>query len=63
MAAKRRKPHATTHTAGGGRRSVGAVVFGAGLTGAWMGGVVYVAVLGYALHWRFQSGAWQTARI
>ena len=42
---------------------VGAVVFGAGLTGAWMGGVVYVAVLGYALHWRFQSGAWQTARI
>ena len=42
---------------------VGGAVIGAGLTGAWMGGVVYVAVLGYALHWRFQSGAWQTATI
>jgi hypothetical protein len=28
-----------------------------------MGGVVYVAALGLALHWRFQSGAWQEARI
>jgi Na+-driven multidrug efflux pump len=35
----------------------------AGLTGAWMGGVVYVAALGLALHWRFQSGAWQAVRI
>ena len=42
---------------------VGGTVLGAGLTGAWLGGVVYVAVLGLALHWRFQSGAWQEARI
>jgi MATE family multidrug resistance protein len=42
---------------------VGGALLGAGLTGAWMGGVVYVAVLAAALHWRFQSGAWETARI
>ncbi len=42
---------------------VGGAVLGGGLTGAWMGGVVYVAVLGLALHWRFQGGAWQEARI
>ncbi|HSP97184.1 MAG TPA: MATE family efflux transporter [Candidatus Dormibacteraeota bacterium] len=41
----------------------GGALLGGGLTGAWMGGVVYVAALGLALHWRFQSGAWQEARI
>lgn len=41
----------------------GAALFGGGLTGAWAGGVVYVAVLGLALHWRFQGGAWERARI
>jgi Na+-driven multidrug efflux pump len=34
-----------------------------GLTGAWIGGVIYVAALGAALHWRFSSGAWRTVRI
>ncbi|MDX2168315.1 MAG: MATE family efflux transporter [Deltaproteobacteria bacterium] len=34
-----------------------------GLTGAWIGGVIYVAVLGAALHWRFSSGAWRRVRI
>lgn len=34
-----------------------------GLTGAWLGGVVYVFALGVALHWRFQSGVWQRTRI
>ena len=41
----------------------GASLLGAGLTGAWSGGVVYVAVLGLALQWRVQSGAWERARI
>jgi MATE family multidrug resistance protein len=34
-----------------------------GLTGAWIGGVIYVAALGAALHWRFSSGAWRRVRI
>lgn len=34
-----------------------------GLTGAWIGGVIYVAALGAALHWRFSSGAWRQVRI
>lgn len=34
-----------------------------GLTGAWLGGAVYVAVLGLALHWRFAAGAWRHLRI
>jgi MATE family multidrug resistance protein len=41
----------------------GASLASAGLTGAWLGGVVYVVVLSLALHWRFQSGAWERARI
>lgn len=42
---------------------VGGPLLDGGLTGAWLGGVVYVAALGIALHWRFQSGAWEAARI
>lgn len=42
---------------------IGGTWFEAGLTGAWMGGVMYVAALALALHWRFQSGAWQAVRI
>ncbi|MEO8605083.1 MAG: MATE family efflux transporter [bacterium] len=38
-------------------------VLDGGLTGAWLGGVVYVVVLGAALHWRFRGGAWQRVRI
>lgn len=39
------------------------VTFAGGLTGAWLGGVVYLAVLGVVLQWRFRSGAWQRVRI
>lgn len=42
---------------------VGGFVLDGGLTGAWLGGVVYVAVLGLALSWRFRSGAWKRVRI
>jgi len=42
---------------------VGGFVFDGGLTGAWVGGVVYVLVLGVALQWRFRSGAWKRVRI
>jgi hypothetical protein len=42
---------------------VGSVVLAGGLTGAWLGGVVYVAVLGVAMRWRFRSGAWKRVRI
>jgi MATE family multidrug resistance protein len=42
---------------------VGGVVLDGGLTGSWLGGVVYVAVLGAALRWRFRSGAWKRMRI
>lgn len=41
----------------------GASLAGGGLTGAWAGGVLYVAVLSLVLHWRFQGGAWERARI
>jgi len=33
------------------------------LIGTWLGGVVYVAVLGVLLHGRFRSNAWQRMRI
>ena len=42
---------------------VGGVVLDGGLTGTWLGGVAYVAVLGLALHWRFRTGAWKRVRI
>ena len=42
---------------------VGGTVLRGGLTGAWIGGVVYVAALGVALQWRFRSGAWKRMRI
>ena len=42
---------------------VGGVALDGGLTGAWLGGVAYVAVLGLALRWRFSSGAWKRVRI
>ena len=42
---------------------VGSVVLGGGLTGAWLGGVVYVGALGVAMRWRFRSGAWKRIRI
>lgn len=41
----------------------GGILLGGGLTGAWLGGVAYVAVLGIALQWRFRSGAWKRLRI
>ncbi len=34
-----------------------------GLTGAWCGGLVSMAVLAALLVWRFRSGAWQRIRI
>jgi MATE family multidrug resistance protein len=39
------------------------VVLGGGLTGAWLGGLVYVAALALVLVRRFRSGAWQRMRI
>jgi MATE family multidrug resistance protein len=36
---------------------------GGGLTGAWFGGLVHVALLTAVLVWRFQSGAWRRIRI
>lgn len=42
---------------------VGGTVLDGGLTGTWLGGVAYVAVLGLALRWRFRSGAWKRVRI
>ncbi len=42
---------------------VGGYALDGGLTGAWLGGVAYVLVLGVALHWRFASGAWRRMRI
>jgi MATE family multidrug resistance protein len=39
------------------------VRLGGGLSAAWAGGVVYVAVLAFALLWRFRSGAWRSIRI
>lgn len=40
-----------------------AVHFGRGVTGAWMGELVYVAVLGTTFLLRFRAGAWRTIRI
>ncbi len=40
-----------------------AVPLAGGLTGAWLGGVVYVTALGIALQWRFRSGAWRSLRV
>ena len=34
-----------------------------GLTGAWAGGLVYVAALAVAFVWRFRTGAWRRIRI
>jgi MATE family, multidrug efflux pump len=42
---------------------LGGIILGGGLTGAWSGGVAYVAVLGLALRRRFRSGAWKRMRI
>jgi MATE family multidrug resistance protein len=42
---------------------VGGIVLDGGLTGAWLGGVAYVAVLGLVLRRRFRSGAWKRVRI
>ena len=39
------------------------VVLGGGLTGAWVGGAIYVAVLAGTLAFRFRSGAWQQIKI
>ena len=36
---------------------------GGGLTGAWAGGLVYVAALAAAFVWRFRAGAWRRIRI
>lgn len=40
-----------------------AVVLGRGVTGAWLGELGYVFVLGATLLWRFRSGAWRALRI
>jgi MATE family multidrug resistance protein len=42
---------------------LGGFVLDGGLTGAWLGGVVYVAILGLALRARFRFGAWKRVRI
>ena len=39
------------------------VVLEGGLTGAWIGGLIYIAVLALVLVRRFQSGAWKRIRI
>ncbi len=39
------------------------VVWGGGLTGAWLGGLVYVALHASVLVWRFRSGAWRDISI
>jgi MATE family multidrug resistance protein len=39
------------------------VTLGGGLTGAWAGGLVYVAGLALAFVWRFRAGAWRGIRI
>jgi MATE family multidrug resistance protein len=35
------------------------VVMGGGLTGAWLGGAIYVVLLSSLLIWRFRSGVWK----
>jgi len=39
------------------------ITLGGGLTGAWGGGLVYVAGLAVAFIWRFRTGAWRRIRI
>jgi MATE family multidrug resistance protein len=39
------------------------ITLGLGLTGAWAGGLVYVAALAGAFVWRFRHGAWRRIRI
>ncbi|MGE3497663.1 MAG: MATE family efflux transporter [Candidatus Binatia bacterium] len=39
------------------------VTLGGGLSGAWLGGVLYLALLGAALQWRFRSGVWRRVRL
>lgn len=39
------------------------VVLEGGLTGAWIGGLIYIALLALVLVRRFQSGAWKRMRI
>ena len=39
------------------------ITLGGGLTGAWAGGLVYVAGLALAFIWRFRAGAWRRIRI
>jgi MATE family multidrug resistance protein len=39
------------------------VALGGGLTGAWAGGLVYVAALALAFIWRFRAGTWRRIRI
>ena len=34
-----------------------------GLTGAWLGGLLDIALLAIYLVWRFRSGAWQRIKI
>jgi Na+-driven multidrug efflux pump len=40
-----------------------AVPLRGGLTGAWLGGLGYIALLAALLFWRFRSGAWKAIRI
>jgi MATE family multidrug resistance protein len=39
------------------------VVLEGGLTGAWIGALIHITVLGGVLFWRFRSNAWQRIRI
>jgi len=39
------------------------VVLGGGLTGAWIGGLIYIIALAGVLQYRFRSGAWRRIRI
>ncbi len=39
------------------------VVLNGGLTGAWIGALIHITVLGGALFWRFRSNAWQRIEI
>jgi len=39
------------------------IAMGGGLVGAWLGGLVQVALLAGALVWRFRSGAWREIEI
>jgi MATE family multidrug resistance protein len=42
---------------------IGGVVLEGGLSGAWLGGAVHVALLSGALAWRWRSGAWKSMEI